>query len=107
MCWISGDLNSREPQPLSFVRQAALAHLRGVEGTAAMTAKPLHPEISAYAAGAAVGAVAMLLVLLPHTRFDVAAAPARVSSTQADTLQAPVPGQSLYAAAKIGLPPGD
>ena len=72
-----------------------------------MTAKPFHAEISAYAAGAAVGAIAMLLALLPHTRFDVAAAPTRMSTAQAEVLQAPSSAQSLYAAAKIGLPPRD
>jgi len=99
------DLKSIEAQPLSFVRQAPFAHFRGVEGTAAMTTKPAHPEVSTYAAGAVVGAVAMLMALGPHVSVDFAAAAAHVSSAQAQTLQAPVPGQSLYAAAKVGLPP--
>ena len=72
-----------------------------------MTAKPVPSEVSAYAAGAVAGAVAMLLALLPHVSIDFAAPAPRVSSAHAGGLQSPVPGQSLYAAAKIGLPPRD
>lgn len=70
-----------------------------------MTAKPIHPEVAAYAAGAAGGAAAMLLALLPH--LDLAATTPRVSPTHVGPLQAAVHGQSRYAAAKIGLPPMD
>jgi hypothetical protein len=72
-----------------------------------MTTKPLPPELSAYAAGAAAGAVAMLLVLLPHLRIDLPTGGPRMSPTHVKTLPVPAPSQSPYAAAKIGLPPTD
>lgn len=72
-----------------------------------MTAKPIHPEVSAYAAGAAVGAAAMLLALLPHVRTDVPTAASHMRPGHVDALPAPARSQSLYAAAKIGSPPTD
>ncbi|MGZ3273808.1 MAG: hypothetical protein ACXU82_01770 [Caulobacteraceae bacterium] len=72
-----------------------------------MTARPVHSEVAAYAAGAVAGAVAMLLALGPHVSIDLAAAAPHVSSAQADGLRAPISGQSLYAAAKVGVPPLD
>jgi hypothetical protein len=76
-----------------------------------MIFKPVHSEVSTYAAGAVVGAAAMLLALLPHldigpTGSDARMSP-RMSPSHAEALRSPIPGQSLYAAAKIGLPPGD
>ena len=72
-----------------------------------MIAKPSQSEVSAYAAGAAAGAIAMLMALLPHLDLGLAAAHTRVSPAPVETLRAPLAGQSLYAAAKIGLPPTD
>ncbi len=76
-----------------------------------MTCKPVHPEVSTYVAGAVVGAAAMLLALLPHLDIGPTGSEARmrprVRASHAEALRSPVPGQSLYADAKVGLPPGD
>lgn len=72
-----------------------------------MTVQPIHRELSAYAAGVVAGAAAMLLALLPRVGTDSAPTSSRVSSAHVEALSAPAAGQSLYAAAKVGLPPPD
>lgn len=86
-----------------------------------MTANISPSQVSAYASGAVLGAVALLMVLAPHIRAEdfvpahpAPACAARVSSDQAEALRADVVraearrdvligGGSAYAAAKAGF----
>jgi hypothetical protein len=70
-----------------------------------MISKSVNPEVSAYVAGAIAGAIAMLLALLPHLHAGPPATADRMSPAHVETLRSSVPGQSLYSAAKTGLPP--
>ena len=70
-----------------------------------MSEKLVHPEVSAYAAGAVVGAAAMLLALAPHMGAGGRPGMARLSEAHVETLRAPMAGESLYMAAKVGVPP--